>query len=56
MRLEIRLALVALITGVAAAVLAGRRPVEQPVADNEPTRGMPADQAPAETEADGWFI
>ena len=35
MRLEIRLAIVTLVAGVAAAVLAGRRATEEPVEDNE---------------------
>lgn len=56
MRLEIRLALVTLLAGVAAAVLAGRRATEEPVDEIQPTRGTQAAQVAMETEADNWFI
>ncbi|UCG76937.1 MAG: hypothetical protein JSV95_06565 [Gemmatimonadota bacterium] len=56
MRLEIRLALIAIATGVAAAVLVGRRPPEQPLDDREPAPGAHAAPAAAQSEADSWFI
>jgi hypothetical protein len=56
MRLEIRLAIVTLVAGVAAAVLAGRRATEEPVEDNEPTQGTQSAQMAVETEADAWFV
>jgi len=57
MRLEIRLAIVTLVAGVAAAVLAGRRATEEPVEDNyEPMQGTQSAQMAVETEADAWFV
>ncbi|MEE8594582.1 MAG: hypothetical protein V3T25_01815 [Gemmatimonadota bacterium] len=56
MRLEIRLAIVTLVAGVAAAVLAGRRATEEPVEDNEPMHGMQSAQMAVDTEADAWFV
>lgn len=56
MRLEIRLAIVTLVAGVAAAVVAGRRATEEPVEDNEPTQGAHSAQMAVETEADAWFV
>ena len=56
MRLEIRLAIVTLVAGVAAAVLAGRRATEEPVEDNEPMHGTQAAQMAVDTEADAWFV
>lgn len=56
MRLEIRLAIVTLVAGVAAAVLVGRRATEEPVEDNEPMQGTQSAQMAVETEADTWFI
>ena len=56
MRLEIRLALVTLLAGVAAAVLAGRRATEEPVDDKGSTQGTQAAEYVVETEADTWFI
>ena len=44
MRLEIRLAIVTLVAGIAAAVLAGRRATEEPVEDNEPMQGTQSAQ------------
>ncbi len=56
MRLEIRLAIVTLVAGVAVAVLAGRRATEEPVEDNEPMHGTQSAQTVVETEADAWFV
>lgn len=56
MRLEIRLAIVTLVAGVAAAVLAGRRATEEPVDDTEPMQGTQTAQMAVETEADAWFV
>ena len=56
MRLEIRLALLAIVTGVAAAVLAGRRPTEPQVEQHQQAQGTPAAETALESEADSWFI
>lgn len=56
MRLEIRLAIMTLVAGVAAAVLVGRRATEQLTADNGPMQGTQSAQMAVETEADAWFV
>lgn len=56
MRLEIRLAIMTLVAGVAAAVLVGRRATEQLTGDNGPMQGTQSAQMAVETEADAWFV